>query len=112
MKKYIKDGKVAVLYSPGYGAGWYSWNQDMPDLLFDPDIVQFVLDHPWAFTDGCDKTKKEFISAFHSRYPDAYFGGWKDLRIEWITIGRQFRISEYDGFESIEYNDDVKWITA
>ena len=26
MEKVIRDGKVAVLYSPGYGAGWsYSW---------------------------------------------------------------------------------------
>ena len=22
MEKVIRDGKVAVLYSPGYGAGW------------------------------------------------------------------------------------------
>jgi hypothetical protein len=28
MEKVIRDGKVAVLYSPGYGAGWYSWNRD------------------------------------------------------------------------------------
>lgn len=24
--KVIEDGKVAVLISPNYGAGWYSWN--------------------------------------------------------------------------------------
>jgi hypothetical protein len=23
-EKYYKDGNVAVLYSPGFGAGWYS----------------------------------------------------------------------------------------
>ena len=26
MQKVIRDGKVAVLYSPGYGAGWYTWS--------------------------------------------------------------------------------------
>lgn len=26
MDKVIKDGKVAVLYSPGFGAGWFTWN--------------------------------------------------------------------------------------
>ena len=26
MKKLTKDGKVAVLYSPDFGAGWYSWH--------------------------------------------------------------------------------------
>jgi hypothetical protein len=28
VEKYIKDGKVAVLYSAGYGAGWSTWNYD------------------------------------------------------------------------------------
>ena len=26
MTKCIRDGKVAILYSPGYGAGWSTWN--------------------------------------------------------------------------------------
>ena len=25
-EKYIKDGQVAVAYSPGFGAGWSTWN--------------------------------------------------------------------------------------
>ena len=28
MNKIEKDGNVAVLYSPGYGAGWSTWNDD------------------------------------------------------------------------------------
>ena len=28
-EKYIKDGKVAVAYSPGFGAGWSTWNDDV-----------------------------------------------------------------------------------
>ena len=27
MEKVIRNGQVAVLYSPGFGAGWYSWNE-------------------------------------------------------------------------------------
>jgi hypothetical protein len=41
MDKVIRDGKVAVLYSPGYGAGWYSWH-DNEELLYDPVIVDMV----------------------------------------------------------------------
>ena len=41
MEKVIRDGKVAVLYSPGYGAGWYSWH-DIEDLLYDPAVVEMV----------------------------------------------------------------------
>lgn len=40
--KVIRDGKVAVVYSPGFGDGWYTWNMDCPELLFDPIIVQCV----------------------------------------------------------------------
>ena len=43
MKKVIENGQVAVIYSPGFGAGWYTWNQgrfpelnDGTALLFDP----------------------------------------------------------------------------
>jgi len=39
MTKYIRDGKVAVLYSPGFGAGWSTWNDDeyrMSQPNFDP----------------------------------------------------------------------------
>lgn len=107
MKKYIKDGKVAILYSPGYGAGWSSWNTQYPELLFDSDIVQFVLDHP-----DMNKREDEFTSLFQDKYPDAYFGGCRDLKIEWMFPGTQFRITEYDGFESIEYNDDIQWEIA
>jgi hypothetical protein len=78
MDKVIRDGKVAVLYSPGYGAGWFSWH-GIEELLYDVD---------------------------------GYFGGADDLEIEWVDVGREFRITEYDGSESIEYKDEVKWRAA
>ena len=37
MNKLIKNGKVAVLYSPGFGAGWFTWNPTMPELIFEPN---------------------------------------------------------------------------
>ena len=51
MDKVIRDGKVAVLVSYGYGAGWSTWNSARSDsLLFDPDIVQMVLDGAMIYT--------------------------------------------------------------
>ena len=44
MNKLIVDGKVAVLISPGFGAGWYTWNYDYPEILFDPAIVKLVME--------------------------------------------------------------------
>ena len=103
MEKVIRDGKVAVLYSPGYGAGWYSWH-DIKELIYDPIVVDMV-------------ERKEPANVIESyceeKYgDDAYFGGAEDLQVEWIPIGTKFRIAEYDGAESIEYYDETKWEIA
>ena len=45
MNKLEKDGKVAVMISPGFGAGWSTWNSEFRDtLLFDAEIAQAVID--------------------------------------------------------------------
>ena len=46
MEKYIKDGKVGVLVSPGYGAGWSTWGDDglRDQLALDSRLVQAKLD--------------------------------------------------------------------
>ena len=110
--KVIRDGKVAVLYSPGFGAGWSTWNmypegQDSPlsELLFDPVIVDFVLNKSENWVEG--------VLAYCSiAYPDAYTGGVPGLKVEWIASGTQFFIGEYDGSESIVVNVETDWITA
>jgi len=103
MDKVIRDGKVAVLYSPGYGAGWYSWHGN-EELLYDPVIVGMV---------ESKKHYTEIVAYCQERYGEQhYFSGAEDLRIEWIDIGREFRIDEYDGSESIEYKDELDWHVA
>jgi hypothetical protein len=103
MDKVIRDGKVAVLYSPGYGAGWYSWHGE-EKLLYDPVIVGMI---------ESKKHHTEIEAYCESIYGDnRYFSGAEDLRIEWIDIGREFRIDEYDGSEYIEYKDDLEWHIA
>jgi hypothetical protein len=45
MEKVIKDGKVAVCFSPHYGAGWSTWasEEQRETLIFHPAIVNMVL---------------------------------------------------------------------
>ena len=102
MNKVIRDGKVAVLYSPGYGAGWFSWNTERPEILFDPAMVELVEAEKW----------EELQAYVILKYPDIYKGGIEDLQIEWMPVGTQFQVNEYDGNESIERRDSVDWITA
>jgi hypothetical protein len=102
MNKIIRDGKVAVLYSPGYGAGWYTWNMQYPEILFDPSIVTFVEKEEW---DKCN-------AYLELKYPDIYTGGSDDLQIKWIPEGTKFIINEYDGNESIQTLESTNWLTA
>lgn len=104
MEKVVRDGKVAVLVSIEYGAGWYTWNgvTQGEQILFDPEIVEWV-------EQGKPKGR---IPYFEQKYPDAYFGGFEDLVIGWIPVGEKFVIDEYDGYESIRMLDDVIWMTA
>ena len=102
VNKLIRDGRVAVLVSPGHGAGWSSWNSEHEEILFDPAIVEFI-----------EKDQDEELEVYVAlRYPGIYDGGIVGLKIEWIPAGTFFRVSEYDGAESIELRDAVKWIQA
>jgi hypothetical protein len=102
MNKLIDNGKVAVLYSPGFGAGWSTWNQERPEILFDPAIVKFVEADQWA----------ELETYVTLKYPDIYKGGMKDLAIAWVPEGTLFRVNDYDGSESIELKENNDWIVA
>jgi hypothetical protein len=101
MNKVIKDGKVAVLYSPGFGAGWHTWGAPV-EAIFDPDLVQAVL--------AKDYSKAQEIA--QTKWPNVYHGGVDQLEVEWVTEGALFQITEYDGAESVETQDDTTWIKA
>jgi hypothetical protein len=103
--KVIRDGKVAVLYSPDFGAGWSTWNTLLPELLFDPIIVDFVLNKPENWLQGIE-AYCELV------YPGSYTGGASDLEVMWIPAGSQFLVEEYDGSESVVLKDEMKWIVA
>lgn len=103
MDKVVRDGKVAVLYSPGFGAGWYSWNSKHPECLFAPTIVALV---EAGRHDAIDEIAKTLFDDYF------YTGGSMDLEIEWLPIGTAFEIHEYDGSESIRTMDSPGWHIA
>ena len=100
--RVIRDGRVAVVYSPGFGAGWYTWNLESPEILFDPNIVIYVETKRWD----------ELKVYMELKYPDLYLGGIGDLTVEWVPVGVQFKVTEYDGSECLEYRDSDNWLTA
>jgi hypothetical protein len=103
MQKKTVDGLVAVLYSPGFGAGWYSWH-NIEELLFDPKVVDMVQ----------EKTSAETIELYCQEVYGAksYYGGAEDLEVTWVPTGTQFIVDEYDGAETVTVMDKVNWVTA
>lgn len=101
-KYYDSDGNVAVLYSPGFGAGWYTWNTDYEGLVFDKNIVELVL------ANKIDKA----IKFAEQKYPDIYTGGGDDLKIKWVPKGHQFLIKEHDGYELVSVVGTSEYLIA
>ena len=79
-----RDGKVAVLYSPGYGAGWSTWHDDewRPLLAMHRDLCLLVAeDKRNAVTEMAEKLLREYTGQSANLYP----GGVKKLEIMWLS---------------------------
>ena len=100
MEKVIRNGKVAVLVSGGFGAGWYSWNSNHKELLFHPKLVALV-------EAGKQSEITEEWLEQELDLKDIYCGGARDLDIEWLNEGTAFVVEEYDGSESLRTMDDL-----
>lgn len=115
MNKVIKDGHVAVLYSSGYGSGWSTWNdiEIKEQLLFDPGIVEIVqsyLDNKISYEQ--EQRYIQFYLAIKYGKSNVYSGGIDGLDIAWVPVGSKFRIEEYDGNESVMFDESYTWFTA
>ena len=107
-EKLIRDGLVAVLYTPGYGAGWSTWSD--PDfaefLLYDRRLVEL------AERAASDQEVKDLLSSLFGPDKHIYTGGWDQIEIDWMPEGTNFRINEYDGYETIELAAEIGWLVA
>lgn len=106
---------ILVLYSPQYGAGWFSWNQKFEDCLFNLELVELVKKKELLEKEKQDTTQvvSEIERKAESLYGDGFYaGGAESLRIEQMPEGTLFRVDEYDGYETIEYCADASWLTA
>ena len=101
MEKVIRNGKVGVLFSPGFGAGFLTWGAPI-EAIFNPTLIGLVENEKW----------QEAIDFVEETWEGVYSGGVQDLQVVWVPEGTKFQITEYDGSESIELLDEIDWITA
>ena len=111
-EKYYNDkGEVGVLYSPDFGAGWYSWNKTRPEILFDKKLIELVLQKDEE-DDFISDEAMQYIKDTYGNKKGFYMGGANTLEVGFIPKGTKFIVHEYDGYESIQTEDSFNWITA
>lgn len=101
MKKVIRQGCVCVIYSPGHGAGWFSWH-NIEALLYDPTIIEMIDRH----ADGNEI--EEYCQTAYGA--DGCYLAAGDLTYELVPVDDRFCIHEYDGAESVVLESTFPWI--
>lgn len=84
-----------VLISGGFGAGWSTWNTANPEaVLFWAPLIE-------ALEAGEDVTEDHpAVRSLVAEVGNVYLGGLEGLYVAEVT--GPFRVTEYDGAESIE----------
>jgi hypothetical protein len=121
-----------ILYSPNFGAGWVTWNTELPAeaqqfMLTYAPIVEAVErgesitpDGHWSVDDGGKQAFNDdgihpllaqLGEELHSRFgvTSACFLGADGLRV--ATVSGPVRLNEYDGSESFEEQGEFQgWL--
>jgi len=110
-REHGRETEVAVLASPGFGAGWSTWNRGAEEvLMFHKDLVNRVLART---SDESDTEFEEDIQKILATLGiDIYMGGAAQLAVYWIEKGEEFIVNEYDGSESISLKSNFRWSVA
>lgn len=100
-----------LLYSPGYGAGWTTWEGDAAvrrfmvsyqpiiDALENGDILDE--DH-----EAVEKLRNECAMKFHTV---PYLGGVRNLEVLEVEDDVDVQFIEHDGYESYRFRDSGEW---
>ena len=103
-----------VVYSPGFGAGFTSWETNIPP--HDQTLVRMILERGtvtevWENVETAvvSITKKKLEEILHELGYSYLGSSFSDklllLHVRFLPAGTMFRIHEYDGSESVEIFD-------
>ena len=94
---------MKVLISPGYGAGWSTWNDS--GMAVDKDLIEL-------FERGCTEDEMADLCVKKGYTDEPYMGGFGKLEVAEVPQGCHFRINEYDGSEYIDIYEEGDWFYA
>ncbi len=118
-----------ILYSPGYGAGWTSWNMSLPKeaitfmLEYKPFIEYLESGKDFKKIETVTEVKElpiviQFFKDFKATFPNLYTDGEEpyicilgidDLAIYEVEDNDRIRIDEYDGNENVMTQENTNW---
>ena len=102
--------KRKILVSPGYGAGWTTWNPgEVARYMLDYEPIISAIergetvgeDHPAVL-----KLQAECLEKFGESHVCVL--GADDLIV--VEVDGPVHVTEYDGYESFDTPDSVEWI--
>lgn len=73
------------------------------EMALDQELAQAIDD---------EESYEKILEIATKNWPDQYMGGLEDCVVEWADVGTAFSISEYDGYESVEYSETKYWSVA
>jgi hypothetical protein len=106
--KLVRDGKVAVVYSPGFGGPWSTSPKHTPGvkeaLMFDQEIALAVLANDY------DKLAARVQYLQQEIQAEIYTPEVFDLEVKWVTQGSAIVITSKDGHEVVSVLNSAFWV--
>jgi hypothetical protein len=95
-KYYSEDGKVGVLIHAGWGSGFAIKPQS---LRMDAELI-------YEFLHGDEKSFHKQVMEMSEPTHNLY--EFDNMRLSYVTEGLKFYVREYDGYEDIVTEEDLK----
>ena len=113
-KVYNNNNEVAILVTNNWGWGWSSEvdPDSMCKFLYYPPLINYILDggntvdllKSGKLSDSGQEIFKDIECE-----SSLFRLGLKNVVVKWIQRGYIFKVSEYDGLETIEYFSLDEW---
>lgn len=103
-----------ILISPGYGAGWSTWNEQGGELerllLTCEPLIEAVERSEKITLEPRHPALQMLLDEIERRWPGKYVCvlGAEDLKV--AVLYGPFWIKEFDGFETVEFGSGGSWL--
>lgn len=100
-KKYNDEGEVGIIYSPNYG-GCFENIESLQKFRLEKDAVEAVLDQDQKAFNVTTLGASQFALIDGTLFQMCV----KTLKVYWTSDKGCFKITEFDGAESLEFNSE------